>query len=109
MFRFLRVDKTFLPDVSAKRNVSGIPKNKALDGLLDLLRRNSRVKRSLKQHLPLKLWLRISGSVDTIRNRNLVKPQPLGPEVRQQLIEIYRDDILELQKLIGRDLSGWLK
>jgi hypothetical protein len=34
---------------------------------------------------------------------------PLTPEIRARLIDVYRDDILKLQDLIGRDLGGWLK
>jgi len=33
---------------------------------------------------------------------------PMKAETRQQLKEFYRSDILELQRLIGRDLSAWL-
>jgi hypothetical protein len=29
--------------------------------------------------------------------------------VREELTEAYREDILKLQGLIGRDLSSWLK
>jgi len=30
-------------------------------------------------------------------------------KTRQHLISYYREDILKLQKLIGRDLSKWLR
>jgi hypothetical protein len=37
-------------------------------------------------------------------------PKPrIDPELRKELVEFYRDDILKLQELTGRDLSGWLK
>lgn len=42
-----------------------------------------------------------------IEAANLKKP-PLDPAVRAQLVERYRSDVLELQDLIGRDLSHWL-
>ena len=32
----------------------------------------------------------------------------LNPETKKKLIELYRSDILELEKLIHRDLSAWL-
>ena len=44
-FRFLKVDDSFVPDVSLRRNVSGQPKYKTLDGLL---RRQSRIKHAAK-------------------------------------------------------------
>jgi hypothetical protein len=34
---------------------------------------------------------------------------PLAPEMRKNLIERYREDILKTQEILGRDLSGWLK
>jgi hypothetical protein len=40
--------------------------------------------------------------------RNLARP-PLDPGTRARLLELYRPDILALQDLLGRDLSGWLK
>jgi len=41
-------------------------------------------------------------------DRNLAKPPPMPEGVREGLTEAYREDILKLQKLVGRDLSGWL-
>ena len=43
--------------------------------------------------------------------RYLIESKPaISPNLRQELIEqIYREDILELQDLIQRDLSHWLK
>lgn len=38
----------------------------------------------------------------------LAEQPPLQPEVRQQLLAGYRDDILKLQELLRRDLRGWL-
>jgi hypothetical protein len=29
-------------------------------------------------------------------------------EARRELVEAYREDVLRLEGLIGRDLSGWL-
>lgn len=38
------------------------------------------------------------------------KPKPrMDPELRNELVKFYRDDILKLQELTGRDLSEWLK
>jgi hypothetical protein len=42
-----------------------------------------------------------------LKNRNLAKP-PLAPEVRKQLLEDYREDIMILQDLLRWDLSRWL-
>ncbi|MFP4578951.1 MAG: sulfotransferase, partial [Coleofasciculus sp.] len=44
-----------------------------------------------------------------LRNKNLEQPPKLPDEIRQQLIEVYREDILKLQDLLQRDLSIWLQ
>jgi hypothetical protein len=103
-FRFLGVDASFVPDVAVKRNVSGYPKSRALDNLL----RPSPVTHALKLYLPAELRWPLSKVHDKIKTRNLVKPPPVQPTVRRQLIETYREDILKLQELIRRDLSKWL-
>jgi Sulfotransferase family len=104
-FRFLEVDDSFVPDVSLRRNVSGQPKYKTLDGLL---RRQSRIKHAAKLYLPARMRWRLSKAFDDLKTRNLVEPPPLRSEVRRQLIRVYRQDILKVQELIHRDLSGWL-
>jgi hypothetical protein len=43
------------------------------------------------------------------RNRVLATEKPtLDAELRRKLVSIYRDDILQLQDLLQRDLSSWL-
>jgi hypothetical protein len=49
---------------------------------------------------------RISGG---LRSQYLVEAPPLAPEIRRELREAYRDDVLKLETLIERDLSGWLE
>jgi len=105
-FRFLKVDDSFVPDVSLRRNVSGHPKYKTLDWLL---RRQGRIKHAAKIYLPARMRWRFSRAFDALKTRNLAEPPPLRSEVRRQLIGVYRQDILKLQDLIHRDLSGWLE
>ena len=105
-FRFLGVDDSFVPDVSLRRNVSGYPRYKALD---KLLRRPSSIKEALKVHLPARLRWRLSEAFDALKTQNLVEPSAVPPEVRRQLVGAYREEILRVQELIQRDLSGWLE
>jgi hypothetical protein len=69
-----------------------------------MLTRSERSKTLLKAHLPAGLL----SFAYTLKDRNLIKPPPLTPRVRRQLVEVYRGDILRLQELIDRDLSSWL-
>jgi hypothetical protein len=101
IFRFLEVDETFVPDTSLRHNVSGTPKSGVLPRLI--FRRNP-VKAVLRPLFPRGLRQRISVS---LRSQYLVEAPPLAPEVRRELLEAYRDDVLKLESLIERDLSGW--
>lgn len=98
IFEFLNVDESFIPDITIKHNISGIPKNNFLNALIKSVKPFNPI---LKQMLPSRLR-------QNIKNQVLVKPQ-LSMDVRKQLIEVYREDILNLQDLIDRDLSKWLK
>jgi|SRR5215218_5070943 hypothetical protein len=108
IFRFLGVEDTFIPDTSSKHNLSGIPKSgvarftiKAMDvvaaAFLERFTSASRI-------YPL-----LSKTRQLIQSRIVVKPPPIDPRIRADLIAGYREDILNLQELIGRDLSAWLK
>lgn len=101
IFQFLGVDETFVPDVSTKHLVSAIPKNKVWH---QILTKPNPIKAVFKAILPEDLGKRIAKN---LRKQNLGKPQ-LAPEVRQELNQLYREDILKLQDLLGRDLSKWL-
>lgn len=103
IFRFLEVDDGYTPDTSVRHNVSGIPRSGPLSRLID---RPNPLKKAIKPLLPEEVRWRI---VARLKNRNLTEPPPLEPEVREELIEVYRQDILRLEGLIGRDLSAWLK
>ena len=102
IFRFINVDETFVPDMSLRHNVSGIPKNKALH---IFLKTKHPLKNLIKPWIPERLRLQ---TVVNLRNRNLMKPPKLSLELRQQLMQEYRDDILMLQDLIERDLTKWI-
>jgi hypothetical protein len=127
IFRFLGVDEAFVPDTSLKHNMSGIPKSRALHTLMDLqtlLRRPNLLKSVIKPFVPKRLRLRILLNLRNryltrserprqriladLQNRNLTKAPPMPEGVREELTEAYREDVLKLQGLLGRDLSRWL-
>ena len=99
---FLEVDDTFVPDMSIEHNTSGLPRNKTL-------------------YRAAKNWPPESGpqardpravppcQAAPVRKAPDLRPAPPFPaEIREQLLESYREDILRLQDLIGGDLSPWL-
>lgn len=101
VYRFLGVDDTFTPDTSLAFNASGIPKNR---GLHEFVTRRNPLKSLAASLLPetarLKLAVRIN-------SWNLSKTERLPPELREELLHGYRDDLDVLQELLGRDLSNW--
>jgi hypothetical protein len=105
IYRFLEIDKTFTPDVSRRRNVSGYPKSKALD---QVLRGSYPLRSALKVYLPPKLRWSLSKVYDDLKTLNTAKPPQLQKDVRQELVGFFREDVLKLQTLLGRDLSSWL-
>ncbi len=110
IFRVLGIDDTFLPDTLTRHNISGVPKNKLLHRVHHFLKGSTRsgLKELGKRVLPRSMRGNVKRQlVRTLREKNLEKP-PLLPEVRESLLESYREDITKLQTLIGRDLSHWL-
>jgi hypothetical protein len=93
MFDFLEVDTHFSPNVDLQRNKSGIPKHALLKALLPY-------RSNLRKYIPRFL-------ADRLKQSMLERPI-LPDNIRKQLIETYREDILKLQSLIHRDLSAWL-
>lgn len=101
IFDFLEIDDSFIPNMSRKHNTSRIPKNKFWHKFLD---RPNPVKSLIKPLLPLDFRQNLKQNA---KEKNLFKPK-LTPELRQQLIAEYREDINKLQDLIRQDLSRWL-
>ena len=95
------MNDAFTPDLTRK-NISGIPKSRFLQ---DLFTRPNPIKTMFKPFVSKQLRRSIANSV---LKRNLGAKPTLSPEIRQELIEYYREDILKLQELIQRDLSEWL-
>ncbi len=104
IFAFLDVDVAFEPDTSLKPNVSGVPKSRNLHLFLNSLRRARPLAEAV---LPEAATRRILKGAHAVKNNNLAKPKLSAP-ARQQLVEVFREDILNLQGLVNRDLSKWL-
>ena len=67
--------------------------------------RHNPIRQALKPLLPERLRQRL---YEGVRDRVLREAPSLPVEQRPELVELYREDILKLERLIGRDLSGWL-
>lgn len=103
LFEFLGVETDVEIDTKIMANPSGIPKNKMLVALLRSFGTNS-----IKYILPHKYKIKLASVRDGLFKNLLEKPEMSAP-TREKMINLYRNDILELQKLIDRDLSHWLE
>lgn len=102
MYAFLGADTAFQPDVWVKYNVS-----MAAPDLRHRIPRRalrSLPARRVKPFLPDGLQ---RGMEKIMEQRDKPRP-PLALEVRRQLQDLFREDIVQLEQLIGRDLSAWL-
>jgi signal transduction histidine kinase len=103
LYDFLEVENNYIPDTSMKYASSVIPpKNQTLQ---DFLTEQNPLKAFLKNIIPADIRKPLAAK---IYRKNMTQNLKLSKEMRQQLIEVYREDILQLQDLIDRDLSSWL-
>jgi hypothetical protein len=104
LFRFLEVDENFAPEIR-RNNVTLLPKSRRLHKATH----PARIEQ-VTPFLPGPVRRVTISALRRIDGRfNLAPPPPLDPEIRARLTADYREDILKLQDLIGRDLSHWLK
>ncbi|WP_296622216.1 sulfotransferase [Marivirga sp.] len=111
IFQFLGVDDEFEIDFSITYNQSGFIKNPIVDKLIGP---NSFFFRGMKKIISEENIQKIKDNkflfkkVNDMRSKNLTKPK-LTKELKHKIsTDIYKEDILLLQKLINKDLSHWL-
>ena len=102
IYRFIGVDAAFVPDMSEKYNVSTMARSRRLQ---EMMMGKSRVRSALRSLVPAGARSRIRDFVLQYNTKRL----RLAPDARRDLTNDYRDDIGLLGRLIGRDLSHWLK
>jgi hypothetical protein len=99
LFAFLGVDPGFVPPDDRAYNVSGVPADAATRGVMRLRRRAAPLLRPL-------VPARAKHAVDRRLQRRLVRPQ-MPERERDRLVEVYRDDIEQLEGLLGRSVPEW--
>lgn len=101
LYNFLEVDSSIPLDVTAKHASSFMPKNMYLNRII----KSDFIRFKIKPIIPQKLI----GLVLKLKNCYSTKPPSLPNELRSALISIYKDDILNLQEYLQKDLSRWIK
>ena len=93
------------PNLGKKYNISGVPKSKSHKIIYNVTIKYNPFKLIIKQLLPEYIQEEVKNK---IRKSIFTKPQ-MDIETKEYLKNVYKEDILKLQELIGRDLSHWLK
>jgi hypothetical protein len=88
-----------------KLNVSGAPKNKILGMLGDVLYKPAAFKTLLKPWVPYKLRADLKHRLSA----RIFRPERLDAGLKNRLTDVFRDDIMALAGLTGKDLTRWLQ
>ena len=107
IFGFLGVDDTFVPpNLNEKFNVSGLPKSRYYH---NFFRRDNLLKSLLRPIFKMIVPDETERQkiVNRLLQRNLEK-MVIDTETRKKLQNFYKNDILKLQDLIGKDLTKWI-
>lgn len=103
ILEFIEVDPDLLPDMSEKHNVSSFVYKRR--SIYKFLMEENLLKKILRPLIPAQIRKPMAAKAF---RQNIGQTSPLSPEIRNQLISLYYEDILKLQDLIQRDLSHWL-
>lgn len=102
IYQFLKLDDSYSPEVFTRLNMSGKRKIQALE---NFLHKENLIKNVIKPFLPATLRKQFA---DYVRRQN-IKKEECPAEAREELVKFFYEDILNLQDMIDRDLSAWLK
>ena len=102
IYDFLGVDRDFVPDMT-RQNVSGMPKSRMLQKFFS---QKNVFRSTIQAVMPKEIRHTVAAK---IKAWNIGKKPKLNPETRHQLMLEYRDDILQLQTLIAKDLTSWIQ
>ncbi len=103
IFKFLKVNSSFIPDTRKKENVSGTP-----NGMLGWIIMKFRYY-NLMPDINFRLYLPDS-IITRITKLAYKKTSPLNKNLRSRLTnKFYKTEILNLEKMINKDLRHWLE
>ncbi|MBE9116300.1 sulfotransferase [Lusitaniella coriacea LEGE 07157] len=104
IFEFINVDETFVPNFEQKHNVTSFAKSRTL---VNLMTQPNPIKSIVKPLIPSGIRSKIFFSV---KDKMMTNKKPkLSQSAKEYLLDEYREDILNLQGLLQKDLSHWLE
>lgn len=102
IYDFIGVDPAFVPDLSHETNMGGQPRHQWLQ---NLVMRPNPIASLAALVVPESARRTIR---DMVSRRNLAR-DTMSPATKAWLTNALKDDISQLQDMIGRDLSHWLE
>lgn len=106
IFLFLDVDPNFSPNLSIKYNVSGKQKNKLIHCFTKNIFDKPNPIRWISRKIVPESWRwKLTTS---IHQKNIVR-QTVPSDIRKELTATFREDIINLESLIGKSLRAWLE
>jgi hypothetical protein len=101
IFEFIGVDSNVEIDTASRYNTSGIPRSEALFQFL----RAPVVRRVARAIMPQQARILVGGALHRLNTKRTGVPE----EWRKELMRLFHDDIVALQRRAGRDFSSWLE
>lgn len=106
LFQFIGVDDSFVADTSFRYNASNTHYSSWFNFFYGNSLLNKFLKPVIKKIIPEKKRFAVKQHLRKRGKRTTPLPDN---EVKSALINLYRNDITSLEKIINRDLSDWLK
>jgi hypothetical protein len=100
VYRAVRVDPGFAPDLDTPHNIGGMPSSMTLEKVFT----SGALKKALEPWIPR----RAADMARRLRTKNLKKAPALPEALKAELGQHFRDDIAKTSALIGRSLDNWL-
>lgn len=107
IYRYLGVDDAFVPDLSLKANVSGTGVSRVANSLMQHIR-GTRAKTILDRRLPVALRRGVVRGLQALAELDRGARPTMNSREREVIEGLYRNDVRDLEKIIGRDLSHWM-
>ncbi len=105
LYGFLGLEPPAQPPKAMRLNTSGVPRHPAASALSRLMFRPNPLKSAVRVFFPRPVRSRLRQRMGTLLYREAV----LGDALRRELTDDFREDVLDLEKITGRDLSAWLE
>jgi sulfotransferase family protein len=104
MLGIMGLDSDYIPDLSGSHNEARLSRNLLRQRWIERAKRGNR---ALQNYLPAPLRWRANTALEKLESANRMPAPRLSAKMRAALAPEFRDDVLRVQDLVQRDLSGW--